>query len=279
MKKNNAILLSRIPWLIIEMGVRSALIFLGIILLALCIVALPSEINPLVPEYINLTERLDPNLLTALGTVLIAISALYVGNKIRKYQELEAEARASLALNVAIDAKTHEVAGKKVIELIVEVHNVSRKSWYVPMAYFFLSNTLSKNEIAIESHNRNLADYGITLCKLQPDERDMFFRQIVLNEETAAKNPIITVTVELVGASDKYLDQKKERMNFISFMNSDDGIRHGYLCISRCKDENSEFYGDRCFVNEKGEINQEATIEHYQLLQDMMIWTREKVIR
>lgn len=224
-------------------------------------------------------EAINGSVLGALGSVLVGLAALFIGTRIRKHQEADAVARARLALNVDLRAKVIPSGDEMALEVIVEVQNVSARTWYVPMVYLYVRAATGPGRyLLIPKGERNLANYGATLCKLQPAERDQFFACVPFDEALVAEFPAIVVTVEVVGGSDRWLEPENRMMKFIEFMAKDGGFRHTFLCLDRYKNPDDSRYGDRCFIRRDRKIDHEATASYRKLLSDVMIWTRESVV-
>lgn len=262
-----------------EAASRLALLLLGLAVALLAGAAITKALKGDLPGWLGTSAILDNDLLTALGSLLLGLSGLYIGSRLRKYQELEAKARANLALNVELRARAVPAERDQILEVIIEVHNVSRTTWFVPMAYLFVRGANgAEKDIPLLRVHRNLADYGATLCQLQPDERDQFFMARTFTPEEVAESPAVVVKAEIVGTAEKWLGPHKASMDFISFMEEREGARHNFHCIERCKDKKHEWHGLRVFINEDGTIDGTATRRYRGLLDDMMLWSRGVVV-
>lgn len=226
----------------------------------------------------------DANLLGSLGSLLLGFAGLYIGAKVRKYQEMEAHARASLALNVDLRTRVVCAGDSRILEMVIDVHNVSRSTWIVPMAYLFVKSALGADEdIALSRKSSNAARFTATLPKLQPDEREQFFATALFTEADIRRLGAVLVSAEIVGAPERWLGAGQAMLKFIDFLEEDGGTRHNYYCIARCADkgdEFKEFYGRRCFVrnDEAKTVDVDSTRLYRGLLDDMMLWSRGKVI-
>src|SRR4051794_17507748 len=166
--------LSRLAAQVIGFAVRTILICFGVAVVLLAAAALVTAATSTSPSWLNL-RLLDTSLLSALGSLLLGLSALYIGARLRKYQEMEAKARARLALNVDLRTRVVRSGNCQIIEVIIDIHNVSRTTWFVPMAYLFVQSVPGAHlDIPLGEREKrcNLADYTATLCQLQPDEHD-----------------------------------------------------------------------------------------------------------
>ena len=230
------------------------------------------------PAWLPNARLADPNLVGSLGTLLLGLAGLYIGNRLRKYQEIEAEARANLALNVDLKTRVVEAGEDRILEAIVDVHNVSRSTWFVPMAYVFVRSALDGRDLPLGQKHRNVARFTATLCQLQPDERDQFFATIVFDYAECQALAAVVVSAEVVGASAKWLGPWRRMMSFVDFLNADNGARHNYCCVSRCAAKNHKWYGRRCFFTPEGSIDEDATSSYRGFLDDMMLWSRELVV-
>jgi hypothetical protein len=230
------------------------------------------------PAWLPNARLADPDLVGSLGTLLLGLAGLYIGNRLRKYQEIEAEARANLALNVDLRARVVEAGDKRILEVIVDVHNVSRTTWFVPMAYVFVKSALDGRDIPLGQKYCNAARYTATLSQLQPDERDQFFATIIFDYAESQALAAVVVSSEVVGASAKWLGPTRHMIDFVDFLEAGNGARHNYCCVSRCAEKNHKWYGKRCFFTPEGSIDEEATSSYRGFLDDMMLWNRELIV-
>ena len=258
---------------------RVALVVFALGLLLVGAATLSTAIFGVPPAWLPNACLANPNLVGSLGTVLLGLAGLHIGSRLRKYQEIEAEARANLPLNVDLRTRVVDAGEKRILEAIVDVHNVSRATWFVPMAYVFVKSALDGSNIPLRQKYCNVARFTATLCQLQPDERDQFFTTIVFDRAESQAIAAVVVSSEVVGASAKWLGPWRRRMMaFVDFLDKDDGTRHKYCCISRCATKNHKWYGRRCFFAPDGSIDEEATSSYRGLLDDMMLWNRERVV-
>lgn len=263
---------------LIDRVVRSTLFLFALALLVLGASALSAALFGYSPSW-PLGIRVDSDLLGSLGSVMLGFAGLYIGAKLRKYQELEAQARANLALNVDLRTRVVPAGDKRILEMVIEVHNVSRSTWIVPMAYLFVHPVFGvKKEIPLGGDGHNVAHYPATLPQLQPDERDQFFATAIFSAEEAAELSAVKVSAEVVGAPSRWLGPEKAMLDFVDFMDANDKVRHGYFCIARCTSKGEDWYGKRCFVQRDGKVDVVATEKYRGLLDDMMLWNRERVI-
>ena len=262
-----------------DLFARAVLLFFGIVLMCLALAVLVAAVKGGPFLWFRGTALLDKQLLTALGSLLLGFSGIYIGSRLRKFQEMEARARANLALNVELRARVVNAGDSQVLEVVMEVHNVSRTTWFVPMAYLFVRSAVGgKESISIQRSRRNLADYTASLCQLQPDERDQFFATLVFPVPDSPTPPAVVVTAEVVGTSERWLGPHKEKMRFVNFMQEDDGARHNYYCIGRCNAPKHKWYGRRIFIEPDGSMDYRATEMYRGLLDDVMLWSREMVV-
>lgn len=225
------------------------------------------------------TRLLDSDFLSALGALFLGLSGVYIGGRLRKFQETEARARANLALNVELRARAVAAGPNQVLEVVIEVHNVSRNTWFVPMAYLFVRSAVGKCEsLPVQREHRNLARYPASLCQLQPDEKDQFFATLVFPVPDVPTPPAVIVDAEIVGTSERWLGPHKAKMTFIQFMRENEEARHDYYCIDRCEDESHPSYGKRVFTNRDGTTDWRASEIYRGLLDDVMLWSREAVV-
>jgi hypothetical protein len=257
---------------------RVALLVFALGLLLVGVATLSTAIFGTPPEWLPNARLADPNLVGSLGTLLLGLAGLYIGSRLRKYQEIEAEARANLALNVDLRTQVVEAGQNRILEVIVDVHNVSRTTWFVPMAYVFVRSALDGRSIPLGQNYCNVAKFTATLCQLQPDERDQFFATIVFGYTESQALAAVVVSAEVVGASAKWLGPWRRMMAFVDFLDADNGGRHKYCCVSRCATRNHKWYGRRCFFTPEGSIDEEATSSYRGFLDDMMLWNRERVV-
>jgi hypothetical protein len=262
-----------------DLAARTVLLLFGIVLVCLALAALVAAAIGGPFLWFRGTALLDNQLLTALGSLLLGLSGIYIGGRLRKFQEMEARARANLALNVELRARLVNAGNSQVLEVVIEVHNVSRTTWFVPMAYLFVRSAVGgKESIPIQRPRRNLADYTASLCQLQPDERDQFFATLVFPVPDSPTPPAVVVTAEVVGTSERWLGPHREKMRFVNFMNENDGARHNYYCLGRCNDQKHKWYGRRIFIAPDESMDQSATDTYRGLLDDVMLWSREVVV-
>ncbi len=262
-----------------DLAARIVLLFFGIVLVCLALAALIAAALGGPFLWFRGTALLDNQLLTALGSLLLGLSGIYIGGRLRKFQEMEARARANLALNVELRARVVNAGDSQVLEVVIEVYNVSRTTWFVPMAYLFVRSAVgAKESISIQRTNRNLADYTASLCQLQPDEKDQFFATVVFPVPDSPTPPAVVVAAEVVGTSERWLGPHREKMRFVNFMNENDGARHNYYCIGRCNAPKHKWYGRRIFTEPDGSMDQDATNTYRGLLDDVMLWSREMVV-
>jgi hypothetical protein len=223
--------------------------------------------------------RVDSNLLSALGSLLLGFAGLYIGAKLRKYQELEAQARANLALNVDLRTRVVCAGSSRILEMVIDVHNVSRSTWIVPMAYLFVRPALgTEKDIPLGREQCNVAKYTATLPQLQPDEREQFFATVLFDSEDIRGLAAVVVSAEIVGAPERWLGSERSMLKFVDFMEEDNGARHNYFCIARGASKGERWYGKRCFIRRDKAVDSEATSRYRGLLDDMMLWNREKVV-
>jgi hypothetical protein len=257
---------------------RVALVVFALGLLLIGVATLSTALFGVPPKWLPNARLADPNLVGSLGTLLLGLAGLYIGSRLRKYQEIEAEARANLALNVDLRTQVVEAGQNRILEVIVDVHNVSRTTWFVPMAYVFVRSALDGRNIPLDQAYCNVARFTATLCQLQPDERDQFFATIVFDYAESQALAAVVVSAEVMGASAKWLGPWRRMMAFVDFLDADNGARHKYLCVSRCATRNHKWYGRRCFFESDGSIDEEATSSYRGFLDDMMLWNRERVV-
>lgn len=271
--------LSRILGKAGDLAARTVLLFFGIVLVCLALAALVAAAKGGPFLWFRGTALLDSQLLNALGSLLLGLSGIYIGGRLRKFQEMEARARANLALNVELRSRIVNAGDSQVLEVVIEAHNVSRTTWFVPMAYLFVRSAVGgKESIPIQRPSRNLTDYTASLCQLQPDEKDQFFATLLFPVPDSPTPPAVVVTAEVVGTSERWLGSHGERMRFVNFMNENDGARHNYYCIGRCNDPKHKWYGRRIFTAPDGSMDQRATETYRGLLDDVMLWSREVVV-
>jgi hypothetical protein len=269
----------RIFALAVDATGRAILVIFGIIVVLLAAAALFAAATNAPPSWLPNARLLDVGLLTALGSLLLGLSGLYIGGRLRKYQEMEAKARARLALNVSLRTRVVGAVGDRIVEVIIDVHNVSRTTWFVPMVYLFVRSALGdQREIPLNRRHCNLADYTAALCQLQPDENDQLFTTVVFTPTQSMSTPAVIVRAEIVGTSERWLGPHREKMAFIEFMAEDSGARHDYHCIGRCDDKNHKWYGRRMFANPDGSMDEVATGRYRGFLDDVMLWSRETVV-
>jgi hypothetical protein len=262
-----------------DLFARTVLLFFGIVLMCLALAVLVAAVKGGSFLWFRGTALLDKQLLTALGSLLLGFSGIYIGSRLRKFQEMEARARANLALNVELRSRVVNAGDREVLEVVIEVHNVSRTTWFVPMAYLFVRSAVGgKDNIPIQRSRRNLADYTASLCQLQPDEKDQFFATLVFPVPDSPIPPAVVVTAEVVGTSERWLGPHKEKMRFVNFMQEYDGSRHNYYCIGRCNAPKHKWYGRRIFIEPDGSMDSRATEMYRGLLDDVMLWSREMVV-
>lgn len=257
---------------------RFALAVFALGLLLVGAATLSMAISGVPPGWLPNARLADPNLVGSLGTLLLGLAGLYIGSRLRKYQEIEAEARANLALNVDLRTRLVEAGQKSILEVIVDVHNVSRTTWFVPMAYVSVKSALDGRNIPLGQEYCNVAKFTATLCQLQPDERDQFFATIVFDHEESQALAAVVVSAEVVGASAKWLGPWRRMMAFVDFLDAFNGARHRYCCVSRCATRTHKWYGRRCFFTPEGSIDEEATSAYRGFLDDMMLWNRDRVV-
>ncbi len=279
MKKELRQSVLRIIALAVDAAARAILILFGITVVLLAAAALFTAATNAPPSWLPNARLLDIGLLTALGSLLLGLSGLYIGGRLRKYQEMEAKARARLALNVSLRTRVVRAGGDRIVEVIIDVQNVSRTTWFVPMVYLFVRSALGgQREIPLDRRHCNLADYTAALCQLQPDENDQLFTAVVFTPAQSMSTPAVIVRAEIVGTSERWLGPHKEKMAFIEFMAEGNGARHNYHCIGRCDDKNHRWYGRRMFANADGSMDEGATRRYRGFLDDVMLWSRETVV-
>jgi hypothetical protein len=273
------LVLSRATNKVGDFAARIVLLSFGIILAVLALAALVAAALGGPFLWFRGTALLDSQNLSAIGSLLLGLSGIYIGGRLRRFQEMEARARANLALNVELRARVVNAGDNQILEVVIEAHNVSRTTWFVPMAYLFVRSAVGgKESIPIQRSRRNLADYTASLCQLQPDEKDQFFATLVFPVPDSPTPPAVVVTAEVVGTSERWLGPHKEKMRFVNFMQEDDGVRHNYYCIGRCNDPKHKWYGRRIFIAPDGSMDYRATEKYRGLLDDVMLWSRETVI-
>lgn len=271
---------ARVSARIADQVVRIALVLFALALMLLGASASYAALFGNVPRWLP-GAQVDANLLGSLGSLLLGFAGLYIGAKLRKYQEMEAQARANLALNVDLRTRLVCAGDNRILEMIIDVHNVSRSTWIVPMAYLFVRPALGgAKDIALDRESRNAAKYPATLTRLQPDEREQFFATALFTPEDISEFSAVVVKAETVGAPERWLGPERAMLKFVDFMEEAKGARHNYYCIARCEDRENKLYGKRCFVKDDAArtVDDGPTFIYRGLLDDMMLWSRERVI-
>lgn len=260
-----------------ESLVQAGIVSLVVLLAFLSILTLIDTLSRLRSGVQTHDPFVDPTLINALSTLLLGLVAIRVGGKLRRAQEDEAAARARLALNVELKTRVITAEHLSVLEVIVGVHNISRRSWAVPMSHLKLVSALDGLQVvATGLAYSNLARLEANMCLLQPDERDEFFAKVVLDRKECPS--ALVVSVEVVGVSAEALGTPDEHMRFVEFMDENSGARHNYFPVGRQAERGRRWYGLRCFVRPNGELDEPATEAHRLLLDRMMLWTREGVV-
>ena len=169
------------------------------------------------------------DVVSAFGTVLVALSALFIGQGLRQRQEEAAHARAQLALNVELITRVIAHQSHRILEVEVRVKNISSKGWNLPMAYVFVHPVDVSQKVAGASpiwapeirklRGVNVARFANTMTRLCPDEEEVFSKAYLIDEGEAQEAPYLLVLVEAIGAPDSHGFGKAERKAFDVFMN------------------------------------------------------------
>jgi hypothetical protein len=149
----------------------------------------------------------------------------------RKQQVAFNKVRENLALNVGIKTRVVKFGDKLILEVTVEVQNISSVLYYVPAVYITAGQvdanastdqrSFSNLRKCKELSFRNGADYGNTMCKLAPTEIELFTVWFILDSSAVKDYPTVVARTDVVGAaSEKGLGVKDDRQKLIDFMNS-----------------------------------------------------------
>jgi hypothetical protein len=204
--------------------------------------------------------------------------------------------------------------GWRILEIRVDIQNISRKNWFVPAAYISARPLISKDRerglgtTSIKLHKsgeidfkklpehdelrvRNLAAFENTMVKLSPDEAEILVGWYVLDDRFVEQVPVVVVNLEVFGASSDYLNTKEHRNEFLRLIDADGGIRHSYIMFGRWSvlDEDKRRAGKYYMIrppmgeqhSDSGvsyDPRDERTGEYQEFLESMAGWSRQSVV-
>ena len=196
-----------------------------------------------------------------MGTLFAALVGTILAFKfVQRFQLLEGSARAELSLNIGLKTDLFEVpsglgnAGKRVvIETRVDIKNNSRRACCIPAVYVSARALFAipddSGDLEYEglprcgklSAVKNVARIHHSIIQLAPDETEQFVRWDTLDHDFLGQYPVIVVNAEVFAAEFEHLGQQhypKPQQGplfreWVTYMESDDGIRQRYVVFDR----------------------------------------------
>jgi hypothetical protein len=243
--------------------------------------------------------------------LVFGYGAVWIGRAIRLYQERESAARAALSLNVNVIPRAFKAGRSYVLEVIVEVRNMSRDTWCVPLCYVSARPLLevecpSERASAITDRTRtrtrfddldellplstqyNCALLPESIIQVAPDEVETFVRWEVLSETDVHRYPVLVVNCELFGASGQLLGEMHiPKHNLGPFRNkwldlvNVDGFGRDYILVRRwARGSAPSDFKERArhIVGRDGTVDLVRSRDLKQVLESIVQWTRHVTV-
>jgi hypothetical protein len=168
------------------------------------------------------------------GLVLSGVGVWFTWRTMRQDREKrqleleEGKARMSLALNLAVETKVHEIGEHLFIETFVEIYNPSCKAWSVPAAYISYRAMIDTADPAPFTGKegfddlprceglrvtRNRAYLPCSIWYVGPDEKIRLSRIDRVEAAFQKRYPVLWVNVEVFGASYELLGGGPTELN------------------------------------------------------------------
>jgi hypothetical protein len=154
-------------------------------------------------------------------------------NEAIEIQRDVAKIKMGLALNVIVSTRVIKHLDQRVLEVKVDVENISNKDYYVPAVYVsgrqIIEDATSdqsnyfKLQKSKELQTRNAARFP-TICSLSSMEKEVFTTWFILGKISVEKYPTVVIRVSVVGAAgyNAFSDEFTYR-KFLKFMNEGGG--------------------------------------------------------